>query len=101
MVTSFAGSEKVVPSTATSDRPGADRIAPGHQCRARRRASRLDQELRQPQPFGHQLIETRRRRTAQFTAAVGADVSIAGVIGEDEKDVGLHLLLRKCRRNSR
>jgi hypothetical protein len=52
---------------------GADRIAPGHQGRARRRASLLDQKLRQPQPFGGQLIETRRRRTAQFAAAVGTD----------------------------
>ena len=57
--------------------PGADGIAPCHQCGARRRAGRLDQELRQPQAFGGELIDAWRRRPAQLAAAVDADVAVA------------------------
>ena len=52
---------------------------------------RLDQELRQPQAFGGELIDARRRRPAQLAAAIGADVAVADVVGENEEDVGLHL----------
>ena len=94
MVISVAGSEMVRPLDRNQRQSGADGIAPGHQCGARRRAGRLDQELRQPQTFGGELIDARRRRPAQFSAAIGADVAVADVVGENEEDVGLRLLLR-------
>ena len=49
----------------------------------------LDQKLRQPQPFFGELIDARRRRAAQFAAAVGSEVAVADIVGEDEDDVGL------------
>jgi hypothetical protein len=69
-----------------------------HQSRARRRAGRLDQELRQPQTFGGEPIDARRRSPAQLSAAVDPNVAVTCVVGENEQDVGF-LLLRECRIN--
>ena len=78
--------------------PGADGIAPRHQGCARRRAGGLDQELRQPQTFGGELVDARRRRPAQLPAAVDPDVAVADVVGENEQDIRLRLL-RGCGRD--
>ena len=78
----------------------ADRILPRHQRCSRRRAGRLDQKLRQPQPLAGQLVEARRRRAPQLSTAIGAEVAVPHVVGENEDDVGLLLLLgdaRRCR----
>jgi hypothetical protein len=57
-----------------------------------RRASWLDEELRQPETFGCQLIDARRRCPTQLPAAVSTDVAVTDVVGEDEGDVGLFVL---------
>ena len=75
----------------------ADRVLPGHQRRARWRAAGLDQILREPQTLAGELVDARRRRAAQLAAAVGPEVAVADVVGEDEHDVGLLRLLRDCR----
>ena len=62
---------------------------PGHQRRARRCAAGLDQILREAQTLAGELVDARRRRAAQLAAAVGPEVAVADVVGEDEHDVGL------------
>ncbi len=69
----------------------ADRVAPRHQRRARRRALHLDVEVGQPQPLGRQLIEPGRGGPADDATAVEAGLSPAEVVHEDEHDVGLLL----------
>ena len=66
----------------------ADRVLPRHQRRARRCAAGLDQILRQAQTLTRQLVDARRRCAAQLAAAVGTEVAVADVVGEDEDDVG-------------
>jgi hypothetical protein len=51
----------------------------------------LDIEVKQAHALGGQLVNTRRRRATQDTAAVDADFAIAQVVHEDEDDVGLLL----------
>jgi hypothetical protein len=48
--------------------------------------------LREPQPLAGQLVDARRRRTAQFTAAVRTQIAVADVVGENEYDIGLAVL---------
>src|SRR5439155_25466429 len=57
-----------------------------------RRASWLDEELSQPESFGCQLIDARRRCPTQLAAAVNADVAVTEVVGKEEADVGLFVL---------
>jgi hypothetical protein len=47
-----------------------------------------------------ELIDARCRRAAQLAAAIGADVAVADVVGEDKENVGL-LLLPDSRRARR
>ena len=95
------GGERVARAREDDQRQAvADRILPGHQRGPRRRAGRLDQVLRQPQPLAGQLVEARRRRAPQLSTAIGAEVAVPHVVGENEDDVGLLLLLgdaRRCR----
>ena len=70
-------------------RPGADRMATGHQRRARRHAIALDVEVEAGQSLRRQGVDPRRRRTAQDTAAVAAEFAPPEVVGQDQNDVGL------------
>jgi hypothetical protein len=45
-----------------------------------------------------ELVNARRRRAAQLSSAVGAQVAVPNVIGEKENDVGLLRLLRGYQR---
>src|SRR5438874_13695425 len=45
-----------------------------------------------------EFFMTRRRRSAQLSAAIDPDVAVADVVGENEEDVGF-LLLRGCGRD--
>jgi hypothetical protein len=86
----------VRPLDCNQRQPRADGIASRHQCGARRCASRLNQELCQPQTFGSKPIDAGRRRSAQLPAAVDPEIAVAGVVGKNEKDVRF-LLLRERR----
>ena len=70
-------------------RPGADRMAPGHQRRARRHAVALDVEVEAGQAFSRQGVDPRRRRAAQDTAAVATEFAPPQIVGQDQDDVGL------------
>lgn len=72
--------------------PGANGIAPRHQCGSRWGAGWLDQKLRQAQPLRGQLVNTRRRRPSRLPAAIDADVSVADVVCQNEQDVRRRLL---------
>ena len=91
----FAGLEGI---RRAPDDDGAEtqplRIAPGHQRRARRRASRLHQVLRQPQALAGELVDARRRHAADLARAVGADVAVADVVGQHDDDVRFVLGIR-------
>ena len=41
------------------------------------------------QSFARELVDARCRRAAQFAAAVGTQITVADVVGENEDDVGL------------
>src|SRR6185369_12680744 len=60
-------------------RAGADRMAPGHERRARRHAVALDVEVEEAQPLRRERVEARRRRAAQEAAAVAAELAPAEV----------------------
>ena len=62
----------------------AQRIAPGHQGGARRRAHRLGVELLELRALGGELVEVRRLDVR----AVEADVLPAEIVGDDVEDVG-------------
>ena len=63
----------------------AERITPGHQGRARRRAHRLHVELRELRALRGELVEVRR---LDVRASVEADILPAEVVGDDVDDVG-------------
>ena len=69
--------------------PVADRILPGHQRRARRRAGGLDEILREAQALAGELVDTRRRRAAQLAAAVGTQIAVADVSARMKTTLGL------------
>ena len=43
-------------------------------------------------PSSAMAVEIRRRHAATFAAAIGADVAIAVIVGDDQDDVGLLIL---------
>ena len=63
----------------------AEGIAAGHQGRARRRAHRLDVELRELRAARGQRVDVRR---LDVRAAVEADILPAEIVGDDVDDVG-------------
>ena len=63
----------------------AERIAAGHQRRARRRAHRLHVELRELRAARGERVDVRR---LDVRAAVEADILPAEVVGDDVDDVG-------------
>ena len=94
----FAGLEGV---RRAPDDDGAEtrtqRIAPGHERRARGRASRLHQVLRQPQPLAGELVDARGRHAPDLARAIGADVAVADVVGQHDDDVRSVLGMRWAR----
>ena len=67
--------------------------------RPSRRAARLGVEGEEGHALAGQAVDVRRRHAAPFAAAIRTEVTVAGVVGHDEQDVGL--LRRLCRRVSR
>ena len=65
---------------------GSNRVASGHQRRARHRAGELDVEVVEADAFSGELVEARRDVAAH--AAIGADLAPAEVVGKDQDDVG-------------
>ena len=75
-------------SFALQDRvcdPVLELVPPGEQGAAGRRAGRADMEVHEPHTIGVQPIEVRRPEDG---VAVGREVAVALVVGEDEEDVG-------------
>ena len=81
--------------------PIADRVLPRHQRRARRCAGGFDQILRETQALTGEAVDIWRRCAAQFAPAVGSEIAVADVVGEDKNDVGFLLLLGGCLRRCR
>jgi len=68
------------------------RCLPGHWRRSRRCTAGFHEILSEPHPPAGQLIDARRRRTAQFTAAVRTQTAVTDVVGENEYDIGFAVL---------
>jgi hypothetical protein len=97
IVTALCDSVLELPGTIISDRPLRIEYCLGHQRRARWCAAGFDQiPVRRSDPAG-ELVDIWRRRATQLAPAVGSEVAVADVVGEDEHDVGLLRLLRDCR----
>src|SRR5262245_31378704 len=62
--------------------------APGDHRRASWRAARLRVEGEERHPGSGHLVEVRRWHAAARTAAVRSEIAVAGVVGDDEEDVG-------------
>ena len=58
------------------------------------RATRLGIKREKRHAFTGKAVDIGRRHAASFTAPIGAEVPVAGVIGDQEEDVGLPLLRR-------
>ena len=63
------------------------RIAAGHERRARGRARRLDQVLRQSQALAANRVNARGRHAPDLPRPISADVTVANVIAQHDDDV--------------
>ncbi|MNV48575.1 hypothetical protein D3C71_1404900 [compost metagenome] len=61
--------------------------APGLHGRPTRRATGLGIEREEGCALRRQFVDARRRHAATHTAAIGAQVTVAGIVGYDKKDV--------------
>ncbi|MNF62714.1 hypothetical protein D3C84_443990 [compost metagenome] len=68
--------------------------APGLHGGPARRATGLGVKRIEGGALGGQLINARGRHASPDTATVGAQVTVAGVVGDDEQDVGFFCLCR-------
>ena len=73
------------PRLGVAERAGAHAVASGEQCRARRRAERLDVEVGEPHALLRERVDARRRHAA--VAAVDADLAVPEVVGIHDDDV--------------
>ncbi len=79
------GLDREGPAAGVAPHAGVAGVAPGHEHGARGRADRrAGVEVGEAQALGGQPVEVRR---ANELLAVGADVAVAEVVGEDEDDV--------------
>ena len=77
---------------------GALGIAAGLECRARRAATRFDEELGEPQALARELVDAGRRHAAHRARAIRADVAVADVVTQHDDDVGPGPERWRCRR---
>ena len=68
-------------------RPGSDRVASRHQCRARRRALRLGDVVPQLQALSREVVRAFRLRTTHDAAAVASKLPHPQVVDVEEEDV--------------
>jgi hypothetical protein len=69
-------------------------MPPGEQRRACRRADGADVEMLKFDALSPQFVE---RRRGELVVAMATQITPAHVIGEDEEDIGLRILLCRCR----
>jgi hypothetical protein len=86
---------------ADGGQSGADGQLAGNEVRATGRAARLGIIVGKPHAFDGQLVEI-RRPNGHHALIVDTDIGPSDVVGhDDEDDIGLLLLLRRCWRARR